>query len=278
MPVFTDQTGHSIILNKIPEKIISIVPSQTELLYDLGLDEKVVGITKFCVHPVEWLRTKTKLGGTRQLKMDLIHKIEPDLIIANKEENTKEQVEQLAEHYPVWVSEINNLQTAFEMIVAVGEMTGTHEKAEELITRIKTNLAAHGILPVGYTNNVDQQTIKANKPKTAYLIWKNPYMTVGGDTFINSMMQVAGFENIFCHLKRYPEVTIAQLKSANCELLFLSSEPFPFKQKHIEELRIFLPNAKIILVDGEMFSWYGSRLLYAPEYFIWLNKEISINN
>ena len=103
-------------------------------------------------------------------------------------------------------------------------------------------------------------------------------MTVGGDTFIHSMMQVAGFENVFSNLKRYPEITIDQLTSANCELLFLSSEPFPFKQKHIEELRTFLPDTKIILVDGEMFSWYGSRLLYAPEYFIWLDKEISINN
>ena len=275
MPVFTDQTGHSIILNKIPEKIISIVPSQTELLYDLGLDEKVVGITKFCVHPVEWFRTKPRLGGTKQLRMDIIHKIEPDLIIANKEENTKEQVEQLAEYYPVWVSDINNLQTAFAMIEAVGEMTGTLEKAKELISRIKKNLPG---VQAEYTNNAKQLTPKTNKPKTAYLIWKNPYMTVGGDTFIHAMMQVAGFDNIFCRLKRYPEVTIAQLKSANCELLFLSSEPFPFTQKHIEELRTFLPDTKIILVDGEMFSWYGSRLLYAPEYFKYLNKEISFNN
>jgi len=275
MPVFLDQTGHSINLNKIPEKIISLVPSQTELLYYLGLDEKVVGITKFCVHPPEWFNTKTKLGGTKQLKIDLIHQIEPDLIIANKEENTKEQVEQLAEHYPVWTSDINILQTAYEMIETVGEITGTREKAAELITQIKTNLAEY---QAGSTNHKNQLPIETGKPKTAYLIWKSPYMTVGGDTFINSMMQAAGFENIFCDLKRYPEVTIDQLKSAECELLFLSSEPFPFKQKHIEELRTFLPGTKIILVDGEMFSWYGSRLLFAPEYFKNLKKEISINN
>ena len=275
MPVFTDQTGHSIILNKIPEKIISLVPSQTELLYYLGLDEKVVGITKFCVHPPEWFNTKTKLGGTKQLKMDLIHQIEPDLIIANKEENTKEQVEQLAEHYPVWVSDINSLQAAYEMIEAVGEITGTHEKAAELISQIKSNLAEY---QAGSTNHMNQSSIETSKPRTAYMIWKAPYMTVGGDTFIHSMMQVAGFENVFSNLKRYPEITIDQLTSANCELLFLSSEPFPFKQKHIEELRTFLPDTKIILVDGEMFSWYGSRLLYAPEYFKNLKKQISINN
>ena len=275
MPVFSDQTGHSIILNKLPVKIISLVPSQTELLYYLGLDEKVAGITKFCVHPSEWFNTKTKLGGTKQLKMDLIHQIEPDLIIANKEENTKEQVEQLAEHFPVWVSDINSLQSAYEMITAVGEITGTREKASELIAQIKTNLAEY---QAGSTNQENQVLIETDKPKTAYLIWKAPYMTVGGDTFIHSMLQAAGFENIFCGLKRYPEVTIDQLKSAECELLFLSSEPFPFKQKHIEELRTFLPDTKIILVDGEMFSWYGSRLLFAPEYFKNLKKEISINN
>jgi ABC-type Fe3+-hydroxamate transport system substrate-binding protein len=275
MPVYTDQIGHSIILNKIPEKIISLVPSQSELLYDLGLDEKVVGITKFCVHPPVWYNTKTKLGGTKQLKMDLIHQIVPDLIIANKEENTKEQVEQLAEHYPVWVSDINNLQTAYEMIYAVGEITGTRDQATELISQIKTNLAEN---QGRSTNHGNQLSIQSGIPRTAYLIWKDPYMTVGGDTFIHSMMQTAGFENVFCELKRYPEVTIDQLKSAECELLFLSSEPFPFKQKHIEELKTFLPHTKIILVDGEMFSWYGSRLLYAPQYFKNLKKEISINN
>ena len=275
MPVFIDQTGHSIILNKIPEKIISLVPSQTELLYHLGLDEKVVGITKFCVHPPEWFNTKTILGGTKQLKMDLIQQMEPDLIIANKEENTKEQVEQLAEYYPVWVSDINSLQTAYEMIEAVGEITGISQKATELIAQIKSNLAEY---QAGSTYHVNHLPIKKEKLKTAYLIWRAPYMTVGGDTFIHSMLQAAGFENIFCGLKRYPEVTIDQLKSAECELLFLSSEPFPFKQKHIEELRTFLPDTKIILVDGEMFSWYGSRLLFAPEYFKNLKKEISINN
>jgi ABC-type Fe3+-hydroxamate transport system substrate-binding protein len=275
MPVFTDQIGHSITLNEKPEKIISLVPSQTELLYDLGLDERVVGITKFCVHPAEWFNTKTKVGGTKQLKMDLIQQIQPDLIIANKEENTKEQIEQLAEHYPVWISDINSLQTAYKMMEALGEITGAHQKAKELITKIKTKLAENQEGPTNHPNQVFMETVK---PKTAYLIWKDPYMTVGGDTFIHSMMRAAGFENIFSNRQRYPEVTIDELKSVKCELLFLSSEPFPFKQKHREELRAFLPETKIILVDGEMFSWYGSRLLYAPEYFTALKKEISINN
>lgn len=260
MPVFTDQTGRNIIVEKIPQRIISLVPSQTELLFDLGLNNEVTGITKFCVHPSAWFRSKTRVGGTRQLKIDLIHQLQPDLIIANKEENVKEQVEELANHYPVWVSDVNNLDDAYEMIGQIGLMLNKESQAKEITDRIKTNFS---------------QLITLNsKLRTAYLIWQNPYMTVGGDTFIHSMLEAAGFENIFADQERYPEITIAQLQSAGCQLLLLSSEPFPFKQKHIEELQLQLPDTKIILVDGEMFSWYGSRLQYTPEYFIKLQEQI----
>ena len=111
-----------------------------------------------------------------------------------------------------------------------------------------------------------------NKPQTAYLIWRNPYMAAGGDTFINDMMNHCGFENIYKETNRYPEIAIEELREKNCELLLLSSEPFSFKEKHVEELQPLLPDTKIILVDGEMFSWYGSRLLYGPEYFQQLLK------
>jgi ABC-type Fe3+-hydroxamate transport system substrate-binding protein len=99
-------------------------------------------------------------------------------------------------------------------------------------------------------------------------------MTVGGDSFINDMLSHAGFENIFAHQTRYPETSIEQLRIANCQLLLLSSEPFPFRQKHIDELQKELPATKMILVDGEMFSWYGSRLSKAPAYFRQLQQQI----
>src|SRR5688572_23408089 len=99
MPDFIDHTGRSIHLASVPRRIISLVPSQTELLADLGLDEEVVGITKFCVHPESWFINKTRVGGTKQIKMDIIHQLNPDLVLANKEENVKEQIEELERHY-----------------------------------------------------------------------------------------------------------------------------------------------------------------------------------
>lgn len=270
MPVYKDQTGRTISMDEPPQRIISLVPSQTELLFDLGLDKEVVGITKFCVHPDNWFSRrdsfgalKTRVGGTKQLKMDIIHQLQPDLILANKEENVKEQIEELEKDYPVWISNVNNLDDAYQMIEQVGMIINKKQQTKEMVWQIKENFAQ---LPtINY------------KLQTAYLIWKNPYMAAGGDTFIHSMFEAAGFKNIFENDPRYPEVTIAELQMLNCELLLLSSEPYPFKQKHIDELQPLLPGTKIILVDGEMFSWYGSRLLLAPEYFNKLRNEIKVN-
>lgn len=259
---FTDQTGRTITLNSIPQRIISVVPSQTELLFSLGLDKEVVGITKFCVHPEKWFRTKTRVGGTKQLRLDIIHELKPDLIVANKEENVKEQVEELARHYPVWISDINTLDDAYEMILEVGLMIDKTTVAKAIVDEIKKRFS--------------QSQTPNSQFQTAYLIWQKPYMTVGGDTFIHSMMEAAGFENIFASKQRYPEISIDDLLIANCQLLLLSSEPFPFKQKHIDELQPLLPATNIVLVDGEMFSWYGSHLLKAPEYFRKLRHAIAV--
>jgi ABC-type Fe3+-hydroxamate transport system substrate-binding protein len=247
-------------LNYIPKRIISLVPSQTELLADLGLDNETVGITKFCVHPPDWFTSKEKVGGTKMVHIGKVHQLKPDLIIANKEENVKDQIEQLAADYPVWVSDVNNLADALQMIADIGILTGKSVAAETLITNI---------------NNVfDELTTLQNPVKTAYLIWRDPYMTIGGDTFINDLLMKCGFENIFSDKKRYPEINIEHLPIAHCQLLLLSSEPYPFKQKHIDELSKQLPGTKIILADGEFFSWYGSRMLQAPAYFRLLMDQI----
>jgi ABC-type Fe3+-hydroxamate transport system substrate-binding protein len=259
MPDFIDQTGQTITIHSPVQRIVSLVPSQTELLYDLGLDEKVVGITKFCVHPDTWFRTKTRVGGTKQLKSSVIHELKPDLVIANKEENVKEQVEELMNHYPVWISDINNLTDAYEMIEQIGLLTEKEKPAKKIINQIK--------------NNFSQLQTPNPKPKIAYLIWQKPYMTVGGDTFIHAMLEQAGFTNVFADAKRYPEITMEELKARNTELLLLSSEPFPFQQKHIDALQQLLPAVQILLVDGELFSWYGSRLQYTAAYIqrLWEN-------
>lgn len=249
MPSFTDQTGKIITLQSIPKRIVSLVPSQTELLFYFGLEEEVAGITKFCIHPESWFRSKTRVGGTKKLSIDVIHGLRPELIIANKEENVKEQVEELAKDYPVWVSDVNNLEDALSMIRSLGEITGKSEIADSVVDEIRRRF---------------NELIPSTPLRTAYLIWRDPYMSVGGDTFIHDMLMRGGFNNIFGHNKRYPEVSVDELKHA--ELLLLSSEPFPFTQKHIDELQPQLPGVKIVLADGEMFSWYGSRLLEAPAY------------
>lgn len=258
---FTDQTSQVIRLSAVPKRIISLVPSQTELLANLGLTDEVVGITKFCIHPKEWFRSKTRVGGTKQLNTAIIHSLHPNLVIANKEENVKEQINELQQQYPVWISDVNILDDAYEMIEQIGAMTGREQPAAILLQQIK--------------NAFSQLPAPDSRPRTAYLIWQKPYMTVGGDTFIHSMLELAGFDNIYKEKTRYPEITIDALKNANCELLLLSSEPFPFQQKHIDELQPLLPNTRIVLVDGELFSWYGSRLLKAPAYFNTLQKQLA---
>jgi ABC-type Fe3+-hydroxamate transport system substrate-binding protein len=252
-------------------RIISTVPSQTELLYDLGLREEVIGITKFCVYPDEWFSPrdsygapKTRIGGTKDLNIKKIIELKPDLIISNKEENVKEEIEELQKHFKVYVSDIKNLDDAFKMMNDIGESVNKKEEAKNIIAEIKKQFDNSGIR----FSNFNSQSV-------LYLIWKNPYMTVGRDTFIHDMITRCGFKNIFGELKRYPEITSEQIASSKPDFIFLSSEPYPFKEKHIDELKTISPSSKIILVNGEYFSWYGSRLLKAAEYFAKLRKEIS---
>ena len=247
-----DQMGREVTFNYYPERIVSVVPSQTELLYDLGLDAEVVGITKFCVHPEDWFRSKTRVGGTKKLNIEKIRELRPDLIIANKEENTKEQIEELAKEFPVWLSDITNLPGALNMIQALGQVTGQEGKANALVEEIVQGF---------------QQLHKATTPRrVAYFIWRNPWMSIGHDTFIHSMIQTMGWQNVLADRSRYPEITLEELKGYNPELVLLSSEPYPFKEEHIAEIKATLPGAEVKLVDGEMFSWYGSRLKKAVAY------------
>lgn len=251
MPVFTDQLQRKIALSSPPKRIVSVVPSQTELLYDLGLEKEVIGITKFCIHPQEWFKNKTRVGGTKTLHLDKIRQLQPDLIIANKEENTREQIEALAQEFPVYISDINNLDDSLAMILQLGEITGRLPQAEKISECIQ-----HGF----------RQLAPMPKPKKAlYLIWKDPYMVAGTDTFIQDMLQRCGFENLATG--RYPSLEESEIAKLKPEWILLSSEPYPFKEKHIQELQEIAPEAKILLVDGEYFSWYGSRLQGAPNYF-----------
>ena len=239
-------------------KIISLVPSITETLFDFGLTEnEVIGRTKFCIHPENEVKNVAVIGGTKNLNIEKIISLNPDLIIANKEENEKLQVEELQKNFKVWVTDIQNLEDNEKFISEVGLLLNKEKLAMELNTNINKI----------FKNNSEKESVKV-----AYLIWKNPYMTIGSDTFIHEILEKLGFENIFNNEKRYPEISLDQMREA--DYIFLSSEPFPFQQKHIFELQKELPHQKIILVDGEAFSWFGTHISKCAEYYNKLQAEI----
>jgi ABC-type Fe3+-hydroxamate transport system substrate-binding protein len=264
MADFIDQVGRTIAFSRIPQRIISLVPSQTELLYDLGLRHEVAGITKFCVHPEEWFHSKPKLGGTKKLNIEMIRKLNPDLVLANKEENVKEQIEELEKDYPVWISDISDLPAAYHMIGQIGGITGRKQEALQMTSIIQDYFKDLAVL-------LSQYPVY----KVIYLVWQDPYMSVGGDCFIHSILEAAGLKNMIAHKSRYPVLTIEEIQDLQPEFLFLSSEPFPFANRHLLALKPLLPHTKILLVDGEMFSWYGSRLLKAPAYLKELRERMN---
>ncbi|MFN8346828.1 MAG: helical backbone metal receptor [Spirosomataceae bacterium] len=262
MQSLKDQTGNSVRLLQPPQRIVSLVPSQTELLFDLGLEQAIVGITKFCIHPADRVKSVPKIGGTKNFDLACIRALRPDLIIGNKEENYREGIETLRAEFPVWLSDIYTLDDALHMIHTVGALTDKATEANNLANTIDNSFAELSIF---------RQSILT----AAYFIWRKPYMVAAGNTFIDDMLQKAGFVNVFNDLTRYPEITAEQLYSAQPDVIFLSSEPYPFRQKHVAEIQKICPKSKILLVNGELFSWYGSRLLNSTAYFLKLRKELS---
>ena len=246
--ICTDQLQRTVRLDSVPQRIVSLVPSITELLIDLQLGNRIVGRTKFCVHPAEVVKQIAKVGGTKQVHLDKIGALRPDLIIANKEENTREDIKQLVKKYPVWISDVPDFPTALAMILKLGEVLERQERAREIVKKSQQKMAA--LLP-------------ATSRRTAYLIWRKPYMTIGHDTYINDILRRTGYENVFGEQTRYPQFDLDELQRRQPEIILLSSEPFPFKEKHIVELREVFPAVPIQLVDGEFYSWYGTRFLKA---------------
>ncbi|WP_405350085.1 ABC transporter substrate-binding protein [Nonlabens sp. Asnod3-H03] len=261
----TDQCYRTVDLPQRPLRIVSLVPSQTELLVELGLEEYLVGITRFCEYPTGLIDKIKVVGGTKKVIASRIWEVQPDLIICNKEENTQEIVLACQEIAPTYVSDIANLDDAIEMIADIGKMTGTSFKAKSLVNRIKINF-----------NHFDKESQSA--VNALYLIWKNPYMTVGSDTFIHDIMERGGYKNIMDGASRYPELTLQNIINLNPEVILFSSEPYAFNdldKKEIEDAfaKAELKSPRLLTVDGTYFSWYGSRLKDTPNYFKQLNSN-----
>lgn len=249
-----DQMGREVTFRFPPQRIVSLVPSQTELLYHLGLSDEVVGQTLFCVHPAAMHASKPRVGGTKNFKPEKIMALKPDLVIGNKEENEQAGIEALEKQCPVWMSDIETLDDALEMIDMIGSLVNKEKEASATSQEIASLFA--GL-------KVPDRMINA-----AYLIWRKPWMAAGRHTFITDLMKRIGLRNVFDGMgSRYPEIGEAEFARLKPELILLSSEPYPFRQQHIGELEAICPGTRIMLVDGEMFSWYGSRLLHSPACF-----------
>lgn len=262
MPKYIDQIGNAVHLEKV-DSIISLVPSQTELLFHLGLDDKVIGITKFCIKPDTWFRTKTRIGGTKNLNLQLIDELKPDLIIGNKEENSQGDIEELIKRgHKVWMSDIFSDSDNIKMIEQIGLMTDRKSKSDSLVNKLQDTSE-------GFT----LQNIKV-----AYFIWKDPYFIVGSNSYIDFNLNKIGLINVAKHLSRYQEISIEEVNKLNADYLLFSSEPYPFQEKNLEEMEQLFGKEKCVLVDGEMFSWTGYRPLLAIDYFKTLIKQLTAVN
>jgi len=261
--IVKDQLGRDIDTSKPFTRIISLVPSLTELVIYLGVDKKLVGITKFCIHPEGLKKNRTIVGGTKKVHLDKIRALKPDLILCNKEENTLEMVKDLEKICQVHISEVITFSDSLDLIKKYGFLLEKEKAANTLLSELANK------------KNLFQHNLSSKKLKVAYFIWRKPWMVVGGDTYINSMLELNGWQNIVkATAGRYPEIDLNILKGNNLDLILLSSEPFPFQQKHIKEIRAS-SNARIEIVNGEFFSWYGSRQLKALEYFKELQNYLS---
>ena len=257
MRTFTDQIGREITFKNPPKRIVSLVPSQTELLFDLALENEIVGITKFCVHPYHFKSTKKIVGGTKKVHFDKIKELNPDFILCNKEENSYEFLMELEGIAPTYFSDVSSIEDSINLIKDLGQICNRRTESDNLISKINFRL------------NDFKDFIK-DKPerKVAYFIWANPWMVAGSDTFIDEMLKLNKFTNIYGHMSRYPKVEINRIRhEGDPDVILLSSEPFPFKDEHAIEIGKYTNRTSTVFADGEMFSWFGSRILLAFDYF-----------
>jgi ABC-type Fe3+-hydroxamate transport system substrate-binding protein len=260
MKVF-DQLGNEIEINGQPGRVVSLVPSITELLIELGLGNKVVGRSKYCIEPKGLVESIPTIGGTKNVDIEQVLTLNPDLIIANKEENTKEQIYALRKNVPVWVSNVITFQDAMDLIEKLGELFDVIDKSQDLLNKIRDA-----------KKNFEENIVRAKyyNKSVIYFIWRKPYMVVGKNTFINSMLEVCSLHNLAYQLtncERYPKVEKSELSTLVPDLVFLSTEPYPFADKHIAEFQEIFPHSEIKIVRGDYFSWYGSRIMKSFDYF-----------
>jgi ABC-type Fe3+-hydroxamate transport system substrate-binding protein len=259
MPPRVDASGVAVELARPPRRIVSLVPSTTELLCTLGLGDALAGVTVYCVEPRDVVRDKTRIGGEKNPDLEKIRALDPDLVIANIEENRREDIDRLrAWSIPVWVAYPRTVAEGIAFIGELGALTGAEVAARALLRELEP---LHDRV----------RKACAGRPPVAvfYPIWRGPYMTINGNTYIHDMLRVCGGRNIFAdRAERYPTVTLDEVAARRPEVILLPDEPFRFRRAHVADFDAYpdmpaVRGGRIHLVDGKPFSWHGPRIAEA---------------
>ncbi|MBK9385458.1 MAG: ABC transporter substrate-binding protein [Planctomycetes bacterium] len=238
---------------RAPERVISLCPSVTETLFSLGLERRIVGRTRWCVEPAERVAAVPTVGGTKNPDLDALCALAPELVLLNEEENRREDAESLEarglrtrSHFP------RDVEGARAMVEDLGALLGCEAASARLAAEIDAELRA-----------TREAAARLPRRQVAYLIWRRPWMAIGGGTYIGALLAEAGLDNVLGaeSAVRYPEVDLRALVASGAEALLLSSEPYPFAAKHLAEAaeQSGLPPERLFLVDGQALSWYGAR-------------------
>jgi ABC-type Fe3+-hydroxamate transport system substrate-binding protein len=253
---FTDASGVAVSVPAPPHRIVSLIPSITEILFALGRGDAVVGCTVYCTQPPEGVATKTRVGGEKNPRLELIRALGADLVIANVEENVREHVETLrAWGIPVYVTYPRTVAEGIRLVRELGHVTGAGERGGKLAAALEGQLA-----------QVRSRLAGAPRARVFCPIWRKPYMTVNRDTYVHDMLAVCGGDNVFGdHARRYPEVTLTEVAAARPEVILLPDEPYRFRRAHAADFATLtdmpaVRAGRIHLVDGKLLSWYGPRI------------------
>ena len=263
--IIKDQLKRKITIRYPINKIVSLVPSITQTLYDFGLESKVIGITKFCPQGDEEKYKKICIGGTKNINIDKITQIDPDIILSDQEETPERIVKKISLHMPIWLSRVTNMEYNIEFMYNLNEILPCTNKIYKHLMSIEDKIKS--IKQIGKNSSF------------LCLIWKDPYMAAASSTYISSFISNFGFNNSISHLKRYPKISLEEIKTMAPEWIFLPDEPYAFNEENKKTLQKILPKSKVITLIGKHLSWYGSLSYTAIDYFTSLcTNAISTNS
>lgn len=249
-------------------RIVCLVPSLTETLFELGLGAQLVGRTGFCIHPRVAVDAVAKVGGTKDVRLDRVRALKPSHVIVNVDENRAEDVEQLRSFVPeLIVTHPNTPADNLGLIRDLGERFGVAPAATRMAARLEAELAASA-------------TREWPPEKVLYLVWRDPWVSVAADTYIAAMLATVGWQVLhppggWSGAARYPRFEDIAAEAAPAQRVLLSTEPYPFTPIHVAKLTSLLPRKKVQLVDGEMTSWYGARAAAGLAYLRGLRAPLA---